>query len=415
MQSAAIPPRPAPQTADWLVAVRAGAVLAAAIGVGRFVFTPILPLMEAEAGLSAQHAGLVATANYVGYLVGALLGIAAPRLGTSQLSLRASGIVLLLSLPAMAIAQGTVAWCAIRLVAGVASALVFIVAGNAILTRLAQARPQFVGWAYGGLGVGIALSGVLVALVGLVPADGPEPGGWRGAWWASTVLAAVLLALGWKLGNGSASPTAGASLAAGATGLGANAAAAPAARPALRAPLAASRGRFGLLFASYTLEGAGYIIAGTFLVAAVHALDAGPLSSSVWTVVGLAVIPSCAIWTSLAARFSRATLIATALLLQAVGIALPALIEHAWAGMVAAVLFGATFMGITTLSLAEGRALGSPRAVALLTAGYSVGQIAGPLAVVPLLDAGYRGALLVGAGIVIAAAVAAAGMRGRRS
>ncbi|UOQ55881.1 YbfB/YjiJ family MFS transporter [Leucobacter allii] len=414
MQSAAIPPRPAPQTADWLVAVRAGAVLAAAIGVGRFVFTPILPLMEAEAGLSAQHAGLVATANYVGYLVGALLGIAAPRLGTSQLSLRASGIVLLLSLPAMTIAQGTLAWCAIRLVAGVASALVFIVAGNAILTRLTQARPQFVGWAYGGLGVGIALSGVLVALVGLVPADGSGPGGWRGAWWASTVLAAVLLALGWKLGDGSASPT-GASLAAGATGLGANAAAAPAARPALRAPLAANRGRFGLLFASYTLEGAGYIIAGTFLVAAVHALDAGPLSSSVWTVVGLAVIPSGAIWTSLAARFSRATLVAAALLLQAVGIALPALIEQAWAGMVAAALFGATFMGITTLSLAEGRALGSPRAVALLTAGYSVGQIAGPLAVVPLLDAGYRGALLVGAGIVIAAAVAAAGMRGRRS
>jgi len=97
--------------------------------------------------------------------------------------------------------------------------------------------------------------------------------------------------------------------------------------------------------------------------------------------------------------------------IQAVGIALPALVGGLAAALVAALLFGATFIGVSTLALATGTRLRFPRSVALLTAGYSVGQILGPLAVAPLLRHGYRPALLLASVVVLAAAVAAAVLR----
>ncbi|HEX4290965.1 MAG TPA: YbfB/YjiJ family MFS transporter [Trebonia sp.] len=170
---------------------------------------------------------------------------------------------------------------------------------------------------------------------------------------------------------------------------------------------------FAILCVSYFLEGAGYIVAGTFLVAAISATGPSWLSSSVWIIVGAAAVPSCAAWTWLSRRVSRPTLITGALLLQAVGIALPALTAAVPAAVAAAVLFGATFIGITTLSLATGRHLRVPRAVAILTAGYGIGQVLGPLVVEPTLHGGYHQALLVGAGLVLAAGLGAALLRVR--
>jgi len=100
-----------------------------------------------------------------------------------------------------------------------------------------------------------------------------------------------------------------------------------------------------------------------------------------------------------------------ALSLQAIGIALPAVAGGALASLLAAFLFGATFVGITTLTLAAGEHLQVPRSVALLTAGYSVGQILGPLAAAPLLKHGYHLALIVGSLVVVSAALAARGTR----
>ena len=61
--------------APWTLVLQAAAALAASMGIGRFAYTPILPLMHTQAGLSAQYGSALATANYAGYLAGALLGI----------------------------------------------------------------------------------------------------------------------------------------------------------------------------------------------------------------------------------------------------------------------------------------------------------------------------------------------------
>lgn len=370
----------------WVVALRAGAALAAAMGVGRFVFTPVLPLMEQQAHLLPAQAGVLATSNYLGYLLGALAGIAWPWVSRARLAGHAGGVVLVVSLMAMPLTHHLVAWALLRGIAGVASAVLFMVAGNAILTELAEPSPHLVGWAYGGVGAGIAASGGVVALVASV-------GDWRAAWLAAAALAALLLALAWPVGQPSAALTGGAAT---------SSSAGPAVSP--------SRW-FLALAVSYFLEGAGYIIAGTFLVAAVTATGPVWLSGSVWTVVGLAAIPSAAAWSWLSTYVSRPTLITCALLLQAVGIALPALTPAVLAALVSAVVFGATFVGVTTLSLATGRHLRVPRAIAILTAGYGVGQVLGPVVVAPTLDGGYDAALLVGAGLVLLAALGSALVR----
>ncbi|MEU1406310.1 YbfB/YjiJ family MFS transporter [Streptomyces sp. NPDC005728] len=372
------------------------------MGVGRFVYTPILPLMHARAGLSAGSGAHLATANYLGYLVGALTGILAPALVRSPALLRASLIALTGSLAAMPVTHGTAAWITLRLLAGIASALVFVIAVSSLHSRLRAHPAHLSGWAFGGVGAGIALSGLLVLVLRPV-AD------WRAAWWASAALAAILTAAAWKMRPEQPPATAaapGRAQAGKATAGNAESGKAAAGRPG-----PGERSRFGLLLASYSLEGIGYIVAGTFLVAAIEQSCPGWIGSGAWVLVGLAAVPSSALWARLGRRWSLPGLLLVALVVQAAGIALPALVGAVPAALVSAVLFGATFIGVSTLALAAGSHLGFPRSVALLTAGYSVGQILGPLIVSPLLRQGYHQALFMAAAVVLAAAAAAAVLR----
>jgi MFS family permease len=357
------------------------------MGVGRFAYTPILPLMHAQAGLSAVAGANLATANYVGYFAGAVAGILASALVRSPAVLRGSLTVLTISLAAMPATHDTEVWLMLRLLAGVASAMIFVTAVSSLLHHLRQHPAHLPGWGFGGIGAGVALSGLLVLVVSSV-AD------WRVAWWASAALAAVLAVASWNL-RPEAPVRARVESGGAATG-GAR---------------VRTHRWFTALWVSYTLEGIGYIIAGTFLVAAIEQSSPGWIGSGAWVLVGLAAMPSAALWAGLGRRWSRPNLLIAALVIQAVGIALPALITGLAAALVSAVLFGATFIGISTLALAAGAHLRFPRSVALLTAGYSVGQILGPLAVTPLLHQGYHQALILAAVVVLAAGAAAAVLR----
>ncbi|WP_431954967.1 YbfB/YjiJ family MFS transporter [Actinacidiphila sp. bgisy167] len=374
--------------APWGHVARAAAALAAAMGVGRFVYTPILPLMQAQARLTVGAGAHLATANYVGYLAGALAGTFLPRLARSTPVLRGSLLLLVASLAAMPLTRTTAVWLVLRLVAGAASATVFVIAVNALLGRLREHPAHLPGWGFGGIGAGIALSGLLVlALRGF--AD------WRAAWGASAALAALLSAPAWGIRTESAPAAPDVP--------------APAGRRSEEAPR--THRWFGALFASYTLEGVGYIIAGTFLVAAIDQGSPGRLGTAAWVLAGVAAVPSAALWARLGRRWSRPDVLLAALVLQAAGIALPVVVGGPAAALASAFLFGGTFIGVSTVALAAGTHLRFPRAVALLTAGYSVGQILGPLAVEPLVRHGYRQALVLAALVVLAAALAALVLR----
>ncbi len=355
--------------------------LAAAMGVGRFVYTPILPLMQSQTALDPGTGAHLATANYVGYLLGAVALSLAPSLTSSRPLIRTSLVALVGSLALMPVA-GSTGWLLLRLVAGVASAVVFLAAVRAAI-RATKNRPHRAGYAYAGVGSGIALSGLLVLLLGSSP--------WPFAWFSAAGCALVLFIPLWMLQEPGEEPP--------------PSTAEPTTRPAYG-------NTYALLLILYFLEGVGYIIAATFLVAALSDTGLAWLGNATWILVGLAAAPSCVVWAYWSRRVPRPKLLVAALAVQTVAIALPGITTQPAVVLLAALGFGGTFMGITTLTLGLGTELDLPRAAATLTAGYGFGQVLGPLVVHSTLGSGYRPALLIGAAIILTATLLAVRLSG---
>jgi predicted MFS family arabinose efflux permease len=359
-------------------------VLAAAMGVGRFVFTPILPHMTEALGLTKAQAGWIASANYVGYLAGAL---AASHSRLSRQAHRWLGVALAVSgvtTLAMGLAAGMIPFLALRAVGGVASAFVLVYASALVLRRLADAKQTHLGAVYfAGVGIGVAGSAVLVSALVALGFD------WRGLWIGSGVAALAASAIAIVLMPLRPLPPT---------------AAAPAAAPGKGLPQ---------LLAAYGLFGFGYIITATFLVAiARDAPAARPLEPYVWLIVGLAAAPSIAVWNAIAGKLRLGPAFALACVLEAIGVAASVLAPNVWGAGLAALLVGGTYMGITALGLqgARTRARDPAKALGLMTAGFGLGQIAGPVfagqvaqvtgsLTVPSLVA--AGALLVSAALTV--------------
>jgi predicted MFS family arabinose efflux permease len=175
-----------PWTSTW-----AGlAALAVAIGIGRFAFTPILPMMQNDFGLSVAAAGWLASANYAGYLAGALSAIG-PRVRPS-VAIRAGLLVIGLSTIAMGLEQPFLSWLALRFVAGVASAWVLVFVSAWALERLSVlGQPSLSGVVYAGVGSGIVIAGG-VCLVAMEWNTGSA-----GAWLALGIISLGVTGLIW--------------------------------------------------------------------------------------------------------------------------------------------------------------------------------------------------------------------------
>lgn len=328
--------------------------LGAAVGIGRFVYTPILPRMTEDLGMTKATAGLLASANFAGYLAGALIAATSVLRGSRRRWL-------LLGLLGSAVTTGAMAWAVsapvfavLRFAGGVASAFALVFASALVLDRLSDARrPELAAVHFGGPGAGIAASAALVAAAAALG------GGWRTMW---LVAGAVSLA-----------------------GLGA------AARFIPERAETAQGGRPGAVrdtrsfvrfVAAYGLFGFGYVITGTFLVAIVRGSPVVRfLEPLVWIVVGLAALPSVVFWGGVGERIGIERAFALACVAEAAGVAASVLWTAPAGVFVAAVLFGGTIMGITALGLIQGRRLtaGDPRGtLAVLTAAFGIGQIIGP-------------------------------------
>jgi predicted MFS family arabinose efflux permease len=347
--------------------------------------------MHEALAVSTDVLGALASANYLGYLVGAIAAAAIPAGRGLYAILRWSLLTVVLVTALMAASSSIPIWFVLRFVAGVASAGVFVCASAVVLQQIGRAgRVELAGRFFGGVGAGIAVSGAVVLVVVRL-AHGSQHA-WRLEWLAVAALAAVLTvpSLLWLR------PV-----------LGVTPGPAIAKAPAQRGQR--HRRPIVLLGTAYFLEAIGYIVAGTFLVAIVAA---GPQSAeaatTAWIVVGLTAAPSALVWSWLAQRWALMPALSLAYIAQAIGLLLTPR-DDAW--LVAAALLGGTFVGVTSLTITGSRALVEPRqatrAIAILTAVFGFGQIIGPLLATALADdqAGLARSMPVAAGLVMLGAV----------
>jgi predicted MFS family arabinose efflux permease len=344
-------------------AIACAVVLAVALGVGRFAFTPLLPLMLKSGALDIRHGSWLASANYAGYLIGAL-SCAAIRIDHARMVRLALVSTIALTL-AMGITDIFSLWAAIRFAAGVVSAWAFVFASQWGLRRLAELDAHGLGGViYAGPGVGIVATGLL----GAAAASLAVPPAW--VWAGFALCSAAAGAAVWSVFTRDASATRGR------------------AHIAPTAANARTRADSAWLIALYSLAGFGYIISATFLpVIARQALPGSPWPDLFWPAFGLALIVGAVFAARLPLSWDNRRLSAACYLIQAAGIGLGIVFPTALGFGIGSLLLGLPFTAITLFAMREARRLRGEAAAGLMgyaTAAYGLGQIAGPLVAAPI-------------------------------
>ncbi|MFP5460776.1 MAG: YbfB/YjiJ family MFS transporter, partial [Gammaproteobacteria bacterium] len=376
------------------LALAGGCALAAGMGIGRFAYTPLLPAMQRDVELTITAAGYVASANFLGYLVGALLAIRVARDRRSFWFLAALAASVLSTL---AMAPFSSPWTlgAIRIVSGIASAYVMIHGSAIAMDALARAgRPMLFSLLAAGVGVGITLTALTVEV--MARADAGAATMWLALGGLALLFALPAATLRDPPAAGSAAAQATPARAAAPRAADGSAArpaahasppaagqpASHSAPPATGQPSAHERRALAWLTTAYGLLGFGYVITATFIVVIVRGTpEWRPWEMAVWMCVGLAGAPSNFVWMKIAQRIDPYRAMIAAFLLEAVGVMAAVAGGSLPMVMLGAVLLGGTFMAITAVGLTTGRLLArgeSGPTLGRMTAAFGLGQIVGP-------------------------------------
>ena len=337
--------------------------LAVAVGIGRFAFTPLLPMMLADGVLTIPSGGLLATVHFVGYMIGALTAARVPV--SPRTLLPATLTAIGLSTLAMGLTEQFGVWLTLRWIAGVASAWVLVLIGTHCVNALAEAgRADRQGWVFSGVGAGIAVAGLgcVAMMAGGVSSST--------AWLVFGVLAlAIAVSIRVKLGPE-----------------------VPAGRPsrstndAQRTPIVWSA------VLAYGAAGLGYIVPGTYLPTMAQEIAPSPwIFGWGWPVFGAAAFLSTLASAALQRRFSNRTMWGLSQVGMAIGLLLPVIFPHILSIVAAGLCVGGTFMVITMAGLREAHRIATPadavHHVAAMTAAFATGQTIGPVFASALYDA----------------------------
>ena len=393
-----MPPERAAQPAAISLWIVAGLAMgpAIALGLARFAYALLLPAMRTDLGWNYALAGAMNTANAAGYLGGALL--AAPiarRVGVKQ-TFVAGIFVTAIGIGASGLSSQFTLLLALRFLAGLSGALVFVAGGSmtAAVSGSAARAPLALGIYFAGGGLGVAMSALTVPLL-------LDSLGWRGGWLVlgGLALLASLIAL-----------------------------------PALsRAPLPAeetpaarvsawSVRAISIELLGYVLFGAGYIAYATFIIAQLRT-SSGFSSEEIaffWAFLGCAAILGVFLWGPILARLKGGRGAAAVIAVVALGAALPLMSSSRETAYLSAFLFGGSFLSTITAVTSFARRAAPPeawtRAIAALTVAFGIGQCVGPVLSGYLSDGpeGVRAGLEVSAVILVASAVVIAFQRERR-
>ena len=353
------------------------------VGMGRFAYTPMLPIMNEQAGLSILAGGWLATLNYAGYMSGVLLAATVCDLQQKYRLYRHGLLLALVSTVGMGLTDNVYLWALLRYLAGFSNIAGLLLASGLVLNWLIRHgfKPEL-GLHFMGMGLGLVITGVAVASM-------VDQLSWQGQWFWLTVLGLLFFVPAWWWMPAPASMPA-----------------APAGTTA--ATNASPGGRWmRLMTGAYFCAGFGYVVTATFIVAILAEL---PLLAGkgnwIWVIAGVAAAPSCFLWDRIAAATGQVQALLLAYALQTVSIILPVLTGSATLNVIGAILYGITFVGIVSLTLTlTGRHFPAnpAKAMARMTLSYGVAQIVAPAMAGYIANAtgSYHGALIVTALVMV--------------
>ncbi|MES9851946.1 MAG: YbfB/YjiJ family MFS transporter [Candidatus Thiodiazotropha sp. L084R] len=327
------------------------------LGIARFSYTPLLPIMQQQAGLGVSEAGWLASINYIGYLCGAIIASLTSDLILKDRLYRLGLIVALVTTVGMGLTENFWIWSLLRFFAGLSSAAGLLLGSGLILNWLIRHDHRSeLGIHFSGIGAGIALCAAVVELM-------RSHLDWSQQWLLLTLLGLFLLVPAWRW---LPPPDTGTLTRSGQT-MTDN----PPTTLFLR-----------LFMAAYFCAGVGYVVSATFIVAIVDQLP-GLQGKGAWTflLLGIAATPACIIWDLIARKTGYLNALITAFIIQIIGILLPVVETNLAFSLVGAILFGGTFIGIVSLVLTmAGRYFPTRPAKMMgkMTISYGMAQILAP-------------------------------------
>lgn len=354
-----VPPSQDKETSAWVPLLAAAIALAVVHGLGRFAYTPLLPMLVGDGLFSLRMGAGIATWNYVGYLLGAMLAIRWHGPAQVRRALPASLVVAAVTTLAQGFVTDPMLFLLLRLANGIANGVVFVQAPALVLEWLVRhGKARYSGLGYLGVGGGILLSNAL-AVWPAAWLHGPQ------RWWPMALCAIPLAWWSARQLRALVEPHE----------------AVRAEAPAATTPLL---DRASLpLFMAYAGAGLGYILPVTFLpVVAQEQLPAGHwLLNGAWLTFAVCCLGAAWTWNRLGTHMGDRNALLLNYLLQCVGVAGPVLWPGEAGVLTCALLVGLTFLGAVLLTQRLARTLHphqGARLSAALIALYGLAQLSGP-------------------------------------
>jgi predicted MFS family arabinose efflux permease len=355
------------------------------LGVARFAFTGLIPAMLDDY-LSIKFVGILASLNFAGYLAGSIFSIFVKDINFKVYLYRLGVFLAISTTFILAFSSNDTLWLVGRVLGGFAGAMCLIIGTSIVMQKLTiKSKTKAMGIHFSGIGFSILTTDLLARFVLSLDCS------WRDAWFVLTIFALILsfysvyiLSFDKEVKQNAVK---------------------------VRFDFSIFTPFVIVLIIAYFTEGVGFVVQATFLPDIINNLEGlDGLGGITWTLVGVAGIPSCIIWMLLAHRFGSSNIIIIALLLQAVGILIPAFSTNFYLNLLSGVLYGGTFIGLVALFMNLGGQLSKGNPVVLMgamTSSYGIGQVIAPLYSIYFIEkyGNYDYALILTALIVVAGAI----------
>jgi predicted MFS family arabinose efflux permease len=336
-------------------------------------------MLDDEA-ISLAFSGVMASVNYVGYLLGALFAIFIKSMSIKVNCFRLGLFLCVITTLIIGITDNDYWWLASRIVAGFSSAMVMVIGSAIIMMKLnLENKTKAMGIYFSGIGVALVASDMIGRYVLSISS-------WQTSWLVLALSAALVVFYPWHVLSF--------------------------AKTVKQSVIKQSfnpvlfSGFVLILITAYFTAGVGFVVQGTFLPTIIKSLPGLEVYAGLtWVLVGLAGIPSSVIWMHLAHKYGDINIIIIAMSIQIVGILIPAITTNIYLNLLSGIFYGGTFVGLVALFIHLGGKLAQHNPIVLmgaLTAAYGVGQVGAPLYAVTLTNwsGNYNYALYVTALIV---------------